>query len=785
MLAITFFLLLSLGRVRGAPSPAGGDTTTNTPAPPTLGFVWRGEAGGATGRTPDDIRRAGGMWARGFTTPAGELTPEQVERGSNLLAHANGGTRQYTQYVSTSTSFGAAINFAVRPAPELANEIGYLYRIRTNWAMVDVNLALGDLSAFRSQEEQAVAQGIPWSQVLGWYEVTLADLNRALGSDDPVSQLRGFIRNADFHPDATYASGAQPQLNPTHQSAAENFQTFVRDHSPRPSGEDQTTLASIDLSSTNVPDTLQTTITGGNASQAQYAVVTAAILLSYRHTNTDLKRSVLEGRLLPREETGNLNADTCARLAGGGPGGQRQAHRPVDLPSEIDDKASTVRPSVAAGICEFFGDHGCAADAFKVAYPGNDRLDDFSDGQFNDNISSFRCDGAGPPKDETQIEKPPTEPRQALETPGVLFCGNDGFRLPCTRLGYPEGGCVACEAELLAGWDERTTSVRPEEDAGECEFFGGDKHFKIALPGVDLYRDEMLKAFNDGVKSFRCDGKNKAFNPDGSRIDKPGGSSPDTPVERQRLIECAPGFEKLLVAEEPRDKPKRDGKKSAAVRRSRLQRRENQCPEIISNWGLKHGLKCGYVPGPEQAVGCTVLQQDPQDASNKYEHQINHLTISVTLSRDYWNNAGTHRHVSVVFGGNSRTMLFDDGNGHSMPGQNSGRREVKIRDVWSAGQVPLSSIRRLAFDHYFPGYIIDWSQEDAPDDFEIDTIELEATLAQPGLSKGFMLRYTEEKLGLWCGGELKRGEHRRAKISKTNEDCARDLAPGKWQIEVK
>lgn len=64
-------------------------------------------------------------------------------------------------------------------------------------------------------------------------------------------------------------------------------------------------------------------------------------------------------------------------------------------------------------------------------------------------------------------------------------------------------------------------------------------------------------------------------------------------------------------------------------------------------------------------------------------------------------------------------------------------------------------------------------------------IELEATLAQPGLSKGFMLRYTEEKLGLWCGGELKRGEHRRAKISKTNEDCARDLAPGKWQIEVK
>lgn len=47
---------------------------------------------------------------------------------------------------------------------------------------------------------------------------------------------------------------------------------------------------------------------------------------------------------------------------------------------------------------------------------------------------------------------------------------------------------VACEAELLAGWDERTTSVRPEEDAGECEFFG------YAWPSLDLVIETSMCA---------------------------------------------------------------------------------------------------------------------------------------------------------------------------------------------------------------------------------------------------------------------------------------------------
>ncbi|KID63566.1 Heat-labile enterotoxin IIA, A chain, partial [Metarhizium brunneum ARSEF 3297] len=530
LLATPFFLLLGLAQ--GAPSPAGGGTSS-TPVPSTLGFVWRGE----TGRTPDDVRREGGIWARGFQL--GGLTAEQLEAGSSLYAHVNGGTREHTQYVSTTSSLQAAINFAVRPSPEHAHEPGFLYRIRTNWAMVDVNLSLENIAPFPWQHEHAVVQGIPWNQIMGWYRITTADVNRILSADDPVSEMGPFTRNPDFHPDATYPSGAQPQLAGLQlpvegrhgaweafvgQSATEHLRAFISNHHPQ---ADTTTLRTIDWSPIRIPDHLRATIAQGTASSAQCALAAAAIIVSFRR-HDELKRSIPGGQLTAREETGNPGYDSCARLAAvakakiddekptvkicdsPSSGGQctdleAPAEKCVPLPFEWNDKASTVRPSVAAGVCKFFRDYGCVADAFEVAYPGNDNLGEFSDGHFNDMISSFRCEGAGA-GEETQIERPPTESR---EISGVHVCESDRFSPSCRRFPVSNGDC----ANLPEPWDSKATSIRPEKDAGACKFYrqhgcNGDD-FETSFPGVDLFSDKKLESFNDQVKSFRCDSSGK------------------------------------------------------------------------------------------------------------------------------------------------------------------------------------------------------------------------------------------------------------------------------------
>lgn len=314
--------------VHGAPSPAtpGGIRARAPPGKPP--FVWRGETGktrdGKPGRSPIDIERAGGMWARGFQL-LDQLTPEQLEAGSSLWTHTNnpGGTRDVTQYVSTSSSLTGAITFAVRPSPEHAQEVGYLYRIRTNWAMVDVNLSLENISPYPAQQEQAAVQGIPWTQVLGWYEVRAADLNRVLGAEDPISQLGRFTRNPDFRPDPTDPGGAQPQLAGLQsavegrhgsweayigQSAASNLRQYIREHGPQTEAADQTTLSSLDWSAIEIPGHLRTALGQGAASAAQCAMALAAVVVSWKRD--ELKRSIPWSMVDRRDTTSMSDCST-------------------------------------------------------------------------------------------------------------------------------------------------------------------------------------------------------------------------------------------------------------------------------------------------------------------------------------------------------------------------------------------------------------------------------------------------------------------------------------------
>ncbi|PMB64478.1 NAD(+)--arginine ADP-ribosyltransferase Chelt [Beauveria bassiana] len=357
------------------------------------------------------------MWARGFQL-LDQLTPEQLEAGSSLWTHTNNpaGTRDVTQYVSTSTSLTGAITFAVRPSPEHAQEVGYLYRIRTNWAMVDVNLSLENISPYPAQQEQAAVQGIPWDQVLGWYEVRAADLNRILGAEDPISQLGRFTRNPDFRPDSTDPSGAQPQLAGLQnavegrhgaweaylgQSAASNLRQFIREHWPQTEAADQTTLSSLDWSAVEIPDHLRTALGQGAASAAQCAMALAAVVVSWRHD--ELKRSIPWHEVDRRDTTSNFNKKVCGRLA-----------------AAVMDKADNEKPTVT--VCD---EPQSGGECISIATPpqscGNDRLDEFDEGRFDNMISSIRCDNNS---QEPQIERPSvieiTEPDVCIAKPRPL-----------------------------------------------------------------------------------------------------------------------------------------------------------------------------------------------------------------------------------------------------------------------------------------------------------------------------------------------------------------------------
>ncbi|KID83143.1 Heat-labile enterotoxin IIA, A chain [Metarhizium guizhouense ARSEF 977] len=471
LLAAIFFFFC---HVQGAPPPATpGGIRARAPGKPP--FVWRGETGktrdGKPGRSPADVQRAGGMWARGFQL-IDQLSPEQLEAGSGLWTHTNnpGGTRDVTQYVSTSTSLIGAITFAVRPSPEHAQEVGYLYRIRTNWAMVDVNLSLENISPYPEQQEQAAVQGIPWNQILGWYEVRAADLNRILGAEDPISQLGRFTRNPDFRPDSTDPSGAQPQLaglqNPVEgrhgaweayvgQSVASNLRQFIREYGPQTEAADQTTLSSLDWSAVEIPGHLRTALGQGAASAAQCAMALAAVVVSWHHD--ELKRSIPWHKVDGRDTSSSLSNNACGRLATAvkdkaenkeatvkicdepQSGGecltiQTPPQSCVGVPLEWNDRASTILLSASAGICQFFHDYNCAGASFQSSFPGNDRLDEFDEGRFNNMISSIRCDNTSP---ETQIDRPPVievakpdaciaKPRPLAEILWVMINNIDG-----------------------------------------------------------------------------------------------------------------------------------------------------------------------------------------------------------------------------------------------------------------------------------------------------------------------------------------------------------------------
>ncbi|PHH93372.1 putative enterotoxin [Cordyceps sp. RAO-2017] len=111
------------------------------------------------GRTPGEIKKAGGFWP---------TARSPSHKSLSLYSHVRGALSDHsrdTAYVSTSRSFSVAMSFAW-PLN------GYIYRIHQAENMVHVNSALRGYSIFKHETELASFGGMEWSQVHGWIKIS-------------------------------------------------------------------------------------------------------------------------------------------------------------------------------------------------------------------------------------------------------------------------------------------------------------------------------------------------------------------------------------------------------------------------------------------------------------------------------------------------------------------------------------------------------------------------------------------------------------------------------------
>lgn len=192
---------------------------TSQPAPKQISkaddptVVWRGEYH----RTPQEVMAAGGFYPGGteLAMSGGKLTPLQQQQGSSLYYHAQGETQEFSRFVSTSSKPDVAASMAMNPHG--LNKPSYLYMIRPDAKMIDVEATLGSRVPFPGEAEQAFAGFVPLEQIEGWY-----DLRRTGFRPDTFVKLangqkleKHFEPNPHFNGkkyEATKGSGMQPQL---------------------------------------------------------------------------------------------------------------------------------------------------------------------------------------------------------------------------------------------------------------------------------------------------------------------------------------------------------------------------------------------------------------------------------------------------------------------------------------------------------------------------------------------------------------------------------------------
>ncbi|PFH60437.1 putative enterotoxin [Ophiocordyceps unilateralis] len=183
------------------------------PQPSPTKILWRGELT----RTPQDVQRAGGLYAEGLEKIAhsGRLSGGQLARGCSLFSHAYRRSAGFSQYISTSSDPFAALFLETLErniTEHLDDSPVHLYQIHIDRTMFELNSSLGIHNAHPAEPEWVAVGMIPWDQVMGWYEVTLNTLSTVFDTGMTIKKNAPFNVNPKYN-GAVYNSqeGGDPQ----------------------------------------------------------------------------------------------------------------------------------------------------------------------------------------------------------------------------------------------------------------------------------------------------------------------------------------------------------------------------------------------------------------------------------------------------------------------------------------------------------------------------------------------------------------------------------------------
>ena len=186
----------------------------------------------ADARTPEEIRRAGGLLPRGQNEAYDRGTPVNINLYDHARGTVTGNTRYNDGYVSTTTTLRQA-HLIGQNILGSYNEY-YIYVVTAAPNMFDVNGVLGRYSPHPSENEFAALGGIPLSQIIGWYRVSFGviqggmqrnrdyrgDLFRglAVAPNEDGYQLAGFPDNFPAWRELPWSAFAPEQCAPNNKA---------------------------------------------------------------------------------------------------------------------------------------------------------------------------------------------------------------------------------------------------------------------------------------------------------------------------------------------------------------------------------------------------------------------------------------------------------------------------------------------------------------------------------------------------------------------------------------
>lgn len=162
----------TLGGLRASAAPTRGAAELEAREPPSLGprydgvsYVYRADK-----RSPAEIQKAQGMWAKGYS-PGGSKLPPDV----SLYNHVKGATGSFmSQGNDGYVSFSSSRSLAESWVDKYLGSEGYVYEVHAYPNLIDVQQTLKHYNVYPEEKEFAAIRGVDFDQIKGWNQYRAA-----------------------------------------------------------------------------------------------------------------------------------------------------------------------------------------------------------------------------------------------------------------------------------------------------------------------------------------------------------------------------------------------------------------------------------------------------------------------------------------------------------------------------------------------------------------------------------------------------------------------------------